>query len=628
MNATGLATVAVAQEPDILVARRRAREVAALLGFEPQDQTRIATAASEIARNAATHGGGGRVEFAFVAKPRPGLRLVVRDTGPGIAQIEAVLEGRVRGAGGTGTGIASTRRLMDEFDIETSRAGTCVTLTKFLPRQAPPLTPATVARIAQTLAARAEADPGAEARLQNRELLQSLAALTAKQEESERLNEELATTNRGVVALYAELDEKAAQLATLNTELESRVAAAVADYQRVNDALRQSQKMEAVGQLTGGIAHDFNNLLQIVAGNLELVLRRLPPDDVWLRRAVGNAMSGAQRAATLTQRLLAFSRRQPLAPKPVDLNRLVDGLLDLMRRTLGETVSIRTEPADDLWTLEADANQLENALLNLAVNARDAMLGGGTLTITTANARIGPGDVSDDAEPGDYVSLTVSDTGTGMPEEIRSRVFEPFFTTKEVGKGTGLGLSMVYGFAKQSGGHLRLESELGRGTAVTLFLPRCDGAAARVSSGSAVPVEAARPHETILVVEDDAEVRTYSCDVLTELGYQVLVAADGPAAVELLEGSERIDLVFTDLVLAGPIDGRKVAEHAAATRPGTPVLFTSGYAHDIITDARPDPSLDLLAKPFSYTALAQRVRQAIARAPAPSVRSGDPVRAR
>jgi signal transduction histidine kinase len=610
-----LLTVALLEEGDIIAARQRAREIAALLGFEAQDQTRIATAVSEIARNAATYGGGGRVEFQAVMAPRPGLSVVVRDSGPGIDAVDRVLDGRFSSATGMGVGLSGTRRLMDDFEVETSGSGTVVTFGKALPRGAPAITPAVIAEIGERLATHGAADVGTETRLQNRELLESLAALTAKQEESERLNEELAATNRGVVALYAELDEKAAQLAALNAGLEDRVASAVADYHRVNDALRQSQKMEAVGQLTGGIAHDFNNLLQIVVGNLELVLRRVPEEQVRVRRAVKNAMLGAQRAATLTERLLAFSRRQPLQPKPLELNALVEGMSDLMRRTLGEAVKIETALAAQLWVVEVDANQLENALLNLAVNARDAMPVGGRLTIGTANEMVCDGDAGPDVAPGEYVALTVTDTGTGMSEETMARVFEPFFTTKESGKGTGLGLSMVYGFVKQSGGHLRIESKLGRGTMLTLLLPRFEGAVPRAAVQSADPAELARPEETVLVVEDDADVRAYSCDVLGELGYTVLVAPDGLTAVSLLEGDGRIDLVFTDMVLAGSMNGQAVAERAAVLRPGTPVLFASGHLHEVAGEERSSGvAVDFLAKPFTYAALAKRVREAIARA--------------
>ncbi|MDN4634633.1 ATP-binding protein, partial [Sphingomonas sp. PsM26] len=382
MTPTPIMTVALIEEADIVAARQRARQIADLLGFEAQDQTRIATAVSEIARNATTYGGGGRIEFGIENADIPSLIIRIRDKGPGIADVDAILEGRFRSTSGMGVGISGTRRLMDRFEFDSQPGqGTSVVLGKRLPKTVTSVSTARLAEIGKVLAATGASDPLVEARTQNQELLQALAALKAKQDESDRLNAELEETNRGVVALYAELDGKAAQLSALNGQLEGRVAAAVSECQQANDALRQSQKMEAVGQLTGGIAHDFNNLLQIVTGNLEMLLRRLPADDVRLRRAADNAMSGAQRAATLTQRLLAFARRQPLAPKPLDPNQLVEGMSDLMRRTLGETVSVDVRLAPELWKVEADANQLENALLNLAVNARDAMSPGGTLTI-------------------------------------------------------------------------------------------------------------------------------------------------------------------------------------------------------------------------------------------------------
>ncbi len=613
MSEAPILAVALIEEGDVVAARQRARQIACLFGFEAQDQTRIATAVSEIARNATTYGGGGRVEFAVAREPRPALVIRVTDKGPGIDDVEAILDGRFRSASGMGVGVAGSRRLMDRFEIASrSGQGTVVTLEKRLPRGSAPVTSALLARIGKELAATGAADPMAEVRLQNQELLQSLAALKAKQEEADRLNVELESTNRGVVALYAELDEKAAQLAALNTGLEDRVAAAVAECQQVNDTLRQSQKMEAVGQLTGGIAHDFNNLLQIVTGNLEMIARRLPGDDERLQRATASAMSGAQRAATLTQRLLAFSRRQPLAPKPLDVNRLADGLSDLMRRTLGETIRITMSLAGDLWLVEADANQLENALINLAVNARDAMPGGGALTVSTANGIIGEGDADSDTVPGQYVSLAVCDTGTGMSEETMARVFEPFFTTKEVGKGTGLGLSMVYGFVKQSGGHLRMESSLGRGTTVTLYLPRLVGGTLRDEEITPAAAERANPGEVVLVVEDDPDVCSYSCDVLRELGYGVLAASDGASAIAILDGAERIDLVFTDVVLSGSMNGRDVADHARSARAGIPVLFTTGYAREaIVHNERLDDGIDLLPKPFSFADLAAKVRAAL-----------------
>ena len=281
-----------------------------------------------------------------------------------------------------------------------------------------------------------------------------------------------------------------------------------------------------------------------------------------------------------------------------------------MHRTLGEAVDIRMSLAEDLWRVEADANQLENVLLNLAVNARDAMQGGGVLTISTANAVVAEGDAEEDAAPGQYVSLAVCDTGSGMSEATLARVLEPFFTTKDVGKGTGLGLSMAYGFARQSGGHLRIESSLGRGTTVTLNLPRYAGEApVQDQAPECRDAPLAKAGETILVVEDDADVRAHTCEVLTELGYTVMPVADGPGAVDLLAGEQRLDLVFTDVVLAGPMNGRNIAEEVRRLRPSLPVLFTSGYARDtIVAQGRLEDGVELLPKPFSMQMLACRVR--------------------
>ncbi|WP_294280136.1 PAS domain-containing sensor histidine kinase [uncultured Sphingomonas sp.] len=395
----------------------------------------------------------------------------------------------------------------------------------------------------------------------------------------------------------------------------------LAQQERLHDMeaqLRQSQKMEAVGQLTGGIAHDFNNLLQVVVGNLEMLDRFLPEgDNPRARRVATNAMTGAKRAATLTQRLLAFSRRQPLAPQSVDTPRLVEGLSDLLTRTLGEQVSLTVDAAPDLWAVEADPNQLESAILNLAVNARDAMPHGGTLSITMRNATLdglatmAAGPVPYPTDPGDYVAIQVSDTGTGMDRATLGRVFEPFFTTKEVGKGTGLGLSMVYGFAKQSGGQVQIESTPGEGTCVTLFLPRFHGTAT-------APGEAASPiqgpthgSETILVVEDDADVRAYSTEALRELGYDVLEAEDGASALALLDAPEasRIALLFSDVVLPGGMTGADLASAARSLHPELKVLFTTGYARDVIVHGgRLDAGVALITKPFDFADLAARIR--------------------
>ena len=392
-------------------------------------------------------------------------------------------------------------------------------------------------------------------------------------------------------------------------------ARALADAE---DALRQAQKMETLGQLTGGVAHDFNNLLQIVTGNLELLQRGLPEDQARLRRAADNAMAGAERAALLTQRLLAFSRRQPLAPERIDPNRLVSGMSDLLNRTLGETIEVETIQSARIWPVEIDVNQMENALLSLAVNARDAMPDGGKLTIEVANTHIDEAYAAQEAEvsPGQYVLISVSDTGQGMDEDVLSHAIEPFFTTKEVGRGTGLGLSMVYGFIKQSGGHIRVYSERGHGTTVKIYLPRFYGPLPDNDTGT---VSRATPvcggDETVLVCEDDDKVRAYTVDVLKELGYRVMEADNGAAALQALEtASEPIDLLFTDVILPGGMTGADIAQQARAQQPGLRILFATGYARNaIIHHGRLDPGVELLTKPFTYAELATKVREMLDR---------------
>jgi PAS domain S-box-containing protein len=393
----------------------------------------------------------------------------------------------------------------------------------------------------------------------------------------------------------------------------------VTESKELESQLRQAQKMEAVGQLTGGIAHDFNNLLQIVVGNLELAQRNLPEDSARLKRSITNAMTGAKRAATLTERLLAFSRRQPLAPKPVSANKLVAAMSELLGRSLGETIQVETVLAGGLWRVEADPNQLENAIVNLAVNARDAMPDGGKLTIETANTRLDESYAHQNLEvaPGQYVVICVSDTGTGMDKEALARAFEPFFTTKGIGKGTGLGLSQVYGFVKQSGGHVKIYSETGngegrhRGTTVKIYLPRYLGPG---ELGEEEPEESGASeggqNETIMVVEDDPDVRAYTVEVLRELGYDVVEAADGPSALRLLRDAETsCDLLFTDVVLPGGMNGEQLARAAHEARPGLRVLFTTGYARNaIVHHGRLDPGVELITKPFTYADLAARVR--------------------
>ncbi|MEO6926805.1 MAG: ATP-binding protein [Rhodanobacter sp.] len=388
---------------------------------------------------------------------------------------------------------------------------------------------------------------------------------------------------------------------------------------KAEEALRQSQKMEAVGQLTGGIAHDFNNLLTVILGGLEQLDRGLSaiPDLTLasrMRRFRDMAIQASLRAATLTSRLLAFSRRQPLDPKPVDANRLITGVADMLTRTLGEQVQLEVVRAPALWMTQVDVSELESALLNLAVNARDAMPEGGRLTIETQNAILDDDYVSTNAEPitaGEYVLVSVTDTGIGMNEETLERVFEPFFTTKPVGQGTGLGLSQIYGFIGQSNGHVRISSVVGQGTTIKLYLPRVTEPAEESGDAPARPARSGG-HETILVVEDHDDLRTYSVGVLRELGYRVLDAATGPAALAVLADAGRVDMLFTDVVLPEKMDGRRLADLARVERPCLKVLFTSGYARDaIIHNGRLDSGVHLLPKPFTSDALASKVRQVL-----------------
>jgi signal transduction histidine kinase/CheY-like chemotaxis protein len=384
--------------------------------------------------------------------------------------------------------------------------------------------------------------------------------------------------------------------------------------------LVQTQKMESIGLLAGGVAHDFNNLLTIVIGNLDSVARRLaggaPTDAAAISRPIASAMQGAKRAASLTQRLLAFSRQQALAPQQVDLNKLVGGLSDMLARTVGEAIAVETILGSGLWPTFVDANQLENAVVNLVVNARDAMPHGGRITIETANASLDEAYCAQfgDVAPGQYVLLSVSDTGTGISAEHLSKVFEPFFTTKGASTGTGLGLAMIYGFVKQSKGHIRIYSEVGQGTTAKIYLPHMEGAA-RVESVPAprrqedAPIPSAQPGEVVLIVEDDEDVRDSTTALLHDLGYSILAARSGAEALARLQGSERIDILFTDVVLPQGMNGRVLAVEAAALRPALPVLFTTGYARNaIIRGGRLDPGVQFLAKPYTQREIAQKLR--------------------
>jgi PAS domain S-box-containing protein len=382
-------------------------------------------------------------------------------------------------------------------------------------------------------------------------------------------------------------------------------------------ALFQSQKMEAIGQLTGGVAHDFNNLLTVILGGLESIGRQIPmlPESAATTRIARSrelAAVGVQRAATLTNRLLAFARQQPLVPQPVDANQLVAGMAELLRRTLGEGVALETVLGGGLWPTFIDAHQLENALLNLAVNARDAMPNGGRLTIETANAHLDEayvGDLSEIVAPGQYVLIATSDTGTGMDGATIQRAFEPFFTTKPIGQGTGLGLSQVYGFIRQSAGHIKIYSELGEGTTVKLYLPRYRGADPEERTAVKHHLPVAIGDECILVVEDDEVLRGYATDILQELGYRVIAAANGSSALASLARHPEIQLLFTDVVMPGGLNGRQLADQARAGKPGLKVLFTTGYTRNaIVHHGRLDADIDLITKPYSFEQLAAKIR--------------------
>ena len=412
----------------------------------------------------------------------------------------------------------------------------------------------------------------------------------------------------------AALRASEARLRELNETLERRVEEEVAQRARTEEALRQSQKMEAVGQLTGGLAHDFNNLLAGISGSLELLQSRLAQGRLGdLDRYLLAAQGAAKRAASLTHRLLAFSRRQTLDPRPTDLNRLVAGMEELVRRTVGPSTALEVVAAGGLWATMIDPGQLENALLNLCLNARDAMPRGGRLTVETGNRWLDErAAASRDLPPGQYVSLCVSDTGTGMPPEVAGRAFDPFFTTKPIGMGTGLGLSMVHGFVRQSGGQARIYSEPGGGTMVCLYLPRFHGVAVDAErpagrEGSAAPGHVAG--ETVLVVDDEPTVRMLVAEVLEDLGYTAIEASDGPSGVEVLRSDARIDLLISDVGLPGGLNGRQVADAGRAVRPGLRVLFITGYAENaVLGNGHLDPGMHVMTKPFAMTALATRIR--------------------
>ena len=417
-------------------------------------------------------------------------------------------------------------------------------------------------------------------------------------------------------AVEMERDRAAAALRTLNETLEQRITERTAELMHAEEALRQSQKMEAVGQLTGGLAHDFNNLLTGVTGSLELLQTRIAQGRIKdVDRYVNAAQGAAKRAAALTHRLLAFSRRQTLDPKPTDMNQLVRGMVELIGRTVGPEITV--EPAAGaagLWPTLVDPGQLENALLNLCINGRDAMPDGGKLTIETANCWLDQRMSRErDLAPGQYVSLCVSDTGTGMTPEVITKAFDPFFTTKPIGMGTGLGLSMIYGFAKQSGGQARIHSQVGQGTTVCLYLPRHLGEAETAELDFELAnAPRAEDGQTVLVVDDEPTVRMLVTEVLEDLGYTAMEAADGAAGLKMLQSDVRIDLLVTDVGLPGGMNGRQVADAARVARPGLKVLFITGYAENaVLSHGHLDPGMHVLTKPFAMEALASRIKDLI-----------------
>ncbi len=383
----------------------------------------------------------------------------------------------------------------------------------------------------------------------------------------------------------------------------------MAEREQAEAALRQSQKMEAVGRLTGGIAHDFNNMLAVVIGNHDLFLRRNADGDPKSLRLITSAQDAARRAATLTQRLLAFSRRQPLDPRPADAGKSVTDMSDLLRRTLGESISIETVRAGGLWLAHVDVAQLETALVNLAVNARDAMPGGGKLTIETANAYLDRtyANTQEELIPGQYVLVAVTDTGTGMTPEVLAQVFEPFFTTKPVGQGTGLGLSQVHGFVKQTGGHITIYSEVGHGTTIKLYLPRSTEQVEAPAPESIKRALQGRRNLTILVVDDETGVREFAAEALIELGYDVLIAENADHAIAVLAQAGHVDILFTDIIMPGR-NGRQLADMVKRTNPATKVLYMTGYTQNaIVHNGVLDAGTQLISKPFSINQLAEEL---------------------
>jgi signal transduction histidine kinase/CheY-like chemotaxis protein/PAS domain-containing protein len=418
------------------------------------------------------------------------------------------------------------------------------------------------------------------------------------------------------VRAEAQLRESSAALAALNETLEQRVSERTEQLMRTEEALRQSQKMEAVGQLTGGLAHDFNNLLTGIGGSMEMIQMRIAQGRLGdVERYLAAGQGAVKRAAALTHRLLAFSRRQTLDPRPVDINRMAMSMEELIRRTVGPGIQVQLDGARGLWATLVDPHQLENALLNLCINARDAMPDGGRLTIGTANRRLDEQAAREqDLTPGEYILLCVTDTGVGMTPEVQAKAFDPFFTTKPLGEGTGLGLSMIYGFVRQSGGQVRIDSQLGQGTTMCVYLPRYKGeAAVEDDLESSDAIKLAGDGETVLVIDDEPTVRMLVAEVLAEAGFAAIEAGDGPSGLKILQSNARIDLLITDVGLPGGMNGREVADAARALRPELKILFITGFAENaVVRDKRLEPGMSLITKPFEIDLLSRKIREALA----------------
>ena len=425
----------------------------------------------------------------------------------------------------------------------------------------------------------------------------------------DRTRREVAVKALALKNALAEAARLNAELRELNGTLEQKVSQEIQERLKAEESLRQAQKMQAVGRLTGGVAHDFNNLLQVIGGNLQLLSKDLI-GNARAEKRLAHALSGVSRGSKLASQLLAFGRRQPLEPKVINLGRLIRDIDDMLRRALGEAIEIETVIAGGLWNSFIDPAQVENALLNLAINARDAMEGRGKLTVEAGNSSLDDEYASRHAEvsPGQYVMLAVTDTGCGMLPEVIEQVFEPFFTTKSEGRGTGLGLSQVYGFVKQSGGHIKVYSEPGHGTTIRIYLPRSRQMEDVATETETAPASGGT--ETILVVEDDQDVRAVVVETLSDLGYQVLKAKDADSALAMLESGVRIDLLFTDVVMPGSLRSPELARKARERLPDIAVLFTSGYTENaIVHGGRLDDNVELLSKPYTREALARKLRQ-------------------